>query len=733
MIMKKKLIMAAFVLTALICSVVSPAALYAESPFIPNVPIMPLKNLKPGMVGEVHTVISGTTITKFKVTIVGVVPRKTSPKNLILFKIEDKKINEDGGVAAGMSGSPIYVSGKLIGAIGYSWSFSERSLGLATPIEDMVAALNWPDNIPSFSVSKKINPQPMNLDKILRVTSADALSSDSAVDGVASDDEKTPISDDFVVTPSSSDRIPDGAVTSKDLPVKGKDKESSSDKTALQDRAKDGYVITISEENGKNLKKELQTLFDADLKPLAMPLLVDGMSPRGAEMLRKKLGVPVISLGLSAPSSGNADLNVSLKPGAAIGVALSWGDVQTGGIGTLSAVDSHGRFLAFAHPMMNQGAVAFPLTEAGIIKIIPSMEHSFKLGYMGKIIGLVTQDRPEAIGGQIGKLAPAFSYTVRFHDVDTNKKVTKRFQTVADSFTGPAIASAGILGIIDDQWARGGEGTAIINYKFSGGNLNKGWQRRNIFFSDKDLLKSLMTEFDNLSKIFSLNQFQEIRPFGVDIDVEITRDPRVVFIEKVEIADKKDFYSPGDQVKVDVTMRPWRKQSRIKRMTLIVPQKAVGFCEIVVRGGGIDEPNPESLVSGLRAITNLDDLMKELSAKESNNQILLQINGPKNNELTKNKKISQLSPEDFLDDRLQSEIRNEQVKEGALKIIDTNYYVEGILRKYIKVKNEAAFDEGSLTMPETESSKQERSNSESDSDTDERGEQPEFVFSERVM
>ena len=79
----------------LFCSVTLPAALYAESTFVPNVPIMPLKSLKPGMVGEVHTVLSGTKITKFKVTIVGVVPRKTSPKNLILFKIEDRKSGQN--------------------------------------------------------------------------------------------------------------------------------------------------------------------------------------------------------------------------------------------------------------------------------------------------------------------------------------------------------------------------------------------------------------------------------------------------------------------------------------------------------------------------------------------------------------------------------------------------------------------------------------------------------------
>lgn len=687
--MNKKLLGVLFIMLMLLLFAASSNAAQTAAPFVPNVPIMRLKDVKPGMVGEAHTVLTGTEITKFKVKIVGVIPRKTNPKNLILFKIEDKNINDNGGVAAGMSGSPIYVSGKLIGAIGYSWSFSERSLGLATPIEDMVSAMNWPDKIPSFSVSKKINPNPMRLDRLPKAVSADVASNDAvSKDEDAAETTSSDINDGFKVTPISEDNS----------------SSVSGDKVISSDRHEDGKkknsVITISEENGKNLQKEIDALFDAELKPLAMPLLVDGMSSRATAMLQKKLGVPIIPLGSSLASSGTADLKTQLKPGAAMGVALSWGDVQMGGIGTLSAVDKNGRFLAFAHPMMNQGAVAFPLTEASVVKIIPSMEHSFKLGYMGKIIGLVTQDRAEAIGGQFGRLAPASSYTLRFHDVDTGRKAVKRFQTVADAFTGPAIASAGMVGIIDDQWGRGGEGTAIINYKFAGGNLNKGWERRNIFFSPTDLMSTIMTEFDDLSKIFSLNQFQEISPYGVDVSVEITRDPRVVFIEKIEIADKKEFYAPGDEVKIDITMRPWRKQSRIKRMTLTVPKKAIGFCEIVARGGGIDEPNPESIVTGLRAITNINDLMKELSAKESNNQIVLEINGPENMAALKNKKMSQLSPEDFLDDRLQSEIRIENLKEGSLKIIDTNYYVDGILRKYIKVKGGVGGEEAEAAAAE---------------------------------
>lgn len=88
----------------------------------------------------------------------------------------------------------------------------------------------------------------MDLDKIMRVTSADALSSDSVSADSVSGDEKVPVSDDFAVTSTSSDHKTGGAVSSKDLPVKGKENESSSDKTQPRDSVKDGYVITISEE-----------------------------------------------------------------------------------------------------------------------------------------------------------------------------------------------------------------------------------------------------------------------------------------------------------------------------------------------------------------------------------------------------------------------------------------------------------------------------------------------------
>lgn len=653
-----------------------------NKPFVPADPVLPLSQIKPGMKAEIRTVLHGTKISRFPATLLGIVPRKTSPKNLVLIRVDDPYVRANGGIAAGMSGSPVYVGGKLVGAIGYGWQFSDNNLGLVTPIEEMVKAFNWPDKIPPFGVSVKIPKEP--------------ISADIKPDAKEKKTEE-PVSDDVKEEPASCDFAIEG-ITSADV--------TSGDQCPEEDPATDKGTEETEEPNDETVSDDIKTeptsediakLYDAELVPLGMPILVDGISNRVTEELKKRLGLPLIPLGGASSEGTAAKLNTKPEPGSAIGASLAWGDIQIGGIGTLTALSKEGRFLGFGHPMAGQGAVAYPLTEATILQVIPGMESSFKLGYQGPIIGIITQDRPEAIGGYIGQLAPAISYRVRFNDVDSKKDTVKRFQTVADSFTGPVIGSMGMLGIIDDLWARRGEGTAILKYKFYGGNLPKGWERRNIFFSEQDLMGSLLTEFDNLTELFSLNQFQEIRPFGVELDVEITRDARVVFIEKLEIVDKKDSYSPGEKIELEITLRPWRKRSMIKRIPITVPQNAVGFCEILVRGGGIMEPEQESLATGLRAISSLDDLLKELSIKETNNQIVAEIDGPEARDKESKEKPS---IEDLLDDRLQSEIRAERIKKGAMVIVDTNYYVEGLLRKMIKIKRSDGKEEAGPTPEE---------------------------------
>lgn len=101
-------------------------------------PIMPLAELQRGQTGEGRTVLQAATIETFAFEIIDVLETDGFAGNLILVKVSGAVIERSGGIAAGMSGSPLFVDGKLIGAVAFTTPFADTSFGYATPIEDML-------------------------------------------------------------------------------------------------------------------------------------------------------------------------------------------------------------------------------------------------------------------------------------------------------------------------------------------------------------------------------------------------------------------------------------------------------------------------------------------------------------------------------------------------------------------------------------------------------------------
>src|SRR4030095_7564309 len=102
-------------------------------------------DIRPGMVGVGRTVFAGDTIDEFKVNILGVLHNIVGPsRDLILAKLEGGPLASP-GVIAGMRGSPVYVDGKLIGAVSYSLgSFPKEPFAGITPISEMTSAVDTP-------------------------------------------------------------------------------------------------------------------------------------------------------------------------------------------------------------------------------------------------------------------------------------------------------------------------------------------------------------------------------------------------------------------------------------------------------------------------------------------------------------------------------------------------------------------------------------------------------------
>jgi hypothetical protein len=113
-----------------------PAAVEAGSPDAAPISFLKVDDVRVGMIGAGKTVLKGTELTEFKAEVVGVMRSVSPGRDMILCKLSGARL-EYTGVIAGMSGSPIYVDGKLMGAVAYTWAFNKEPLAGVTPIEQI--------------------------------------------------------------------------------------------------------------------------------------------------------------------------------------------------------------------------------------------------------------------------------------------------------------------------------------------------------------------------------------------------------------------------------------------------------------------------------------------------------------------------------------------------------------------------------------------------------------------
>src|SRR5215813_3140132 len=111
-----------------------------------DTPQMPISEIRPGMVGIGRTVFSGTQVQEFKANILGVIENVIgTQRNLILAKLEGGPLANT-GVIAGMSGSPVYIDGRLVGAVSYALgAFSKEPIAGITPIAEMTDSTTFSD------------------------------------------------------------------------------------------------------------------------------------------------------------------------------------------------------------------------------------------------------------------------------------------------------------------------------------------------------------------------------------------------------------------------------------------------------------------------------------------------------------------------------------------------------------------------------------------------------------
>jgi hypothetical protein len=340
---------------------------------------MPVSQIHRGMKGYGLTVFEGTRPERFDVEVIDVLKNFRPRQDLILIKTKHPRL-EATKVVAGMSGSPIYLDNKMIGAYAYGWSFGSEPVAGVTPIDNMLENLARP-------LPDKIFGWPLK--------------------------------------PPSGDASANAAHAQND---------------AGRFRGK-AYDLN---EHAQALARLRTPTGSSAAMPVATPLLVGGMTNGAISMARDllaPLGMEPLQAGGSGAPDPSAPTHY--EDGGAIGVTLIRGDMSAMGLGTVTRVEGD-KLVAFGHPMMEAGVTALPTAIGKVLWFLASDQRSFKIGMPVRDVGALIQDRQSAIVISQSAKAPVVPLKVTIKGMPGLPSSNWNFEIAHEKFMTPSFVAVAI-------------------------------------------------------------------------------------------------------------------------------------------------------------------------------------------------------------------------------------------------------------------------------------------------
>lgn len=312
-----------------------------------------LNELRPGMKGTAYTVFKGTEPEPFGVEVLGVLRGIPEARQALIIARLSGANAERTGVFAGMSGSPVYVNDKLVGAIAYSFPFSKEPIAGITPIEQMVENFAGPGD------TRRAPP-------------------------VAG-----PVSFTQLVASEWQAGWPEtnagGAITLN--------APASSPLAPLA---------------GQVLQPIATPLFCNGVRPDVLAQLAPQLATYNLHL--------VAGAGGHAPLTPLARYDdKTLTGGRSVSVQLARGDYTFDAAGTVTLRDGE-KIYAFGHPFLRIGAADMPMMENEVVTVVTSVSNSFKLSAPGRLVGVISQDRSSGIFGQLGRAPRMIPVRLNLHN-----------------------------------------------------------------------------------------------------------------------------------------------------------------------------------------------------------------------------------------------------------------------------------------------------------------------------
>ena len=571
-------------------------------------PILPYSEVTAGMQGTAYTVLDPSgEIRTFPVEILGAMEGGKGSQRMIMARTSGAFIEQVGGVLQGMSGSPIYVGDRLVGALSAGLKDLSPYTFFITPIEDMIPLWSMPDtknqtNIDTVDIVKELEERKKAEEKRrLREREKEFAK--------MSREEREAEWRDMIAALNGEKTEAEG-----DQPTE-KNTEAESEAThdeASSDKA-DAHTSTAEEK---------AYFFTRGFNAAGLHYLQDKMSMNGASLL--PLG------GFGADTKLHTRYDATLAGGQPVGVALVYGDFSIGATGTVTAVDGK-KVVAFGHSFMHKGNVNYFMTDADVVGTIAGQSNGVKIANIGSVIGRVNQDRETGIAGVLGTFPTSVPIQIHVKDNALGTEETFGAQIVYDEDFLPILSGSVAYAAMSRVSDSLGSSTARIRFAIRTNAYDGGvFERRNMYYSAADVGQLAVTELLQAMNLIVTNAEQESDVIDVNVDVELNGERQTALL--VSATPDKMTVKPGDTVTFRTKIRPYRKAEETLSIPYQVPKtQPAGTLNLDIRGGGFVPVNPLMMLAqaGLEIpddeekFKSTGDRLREMAEQGENNEIII--------------------------------------------------------------------------------------------------------------
>lgn len=628
-------------------------------------PILPFRDVKGGMTGTAYTVVdSSGEIRSFDVDIVGNMDNGKGSSRMIMARARGPVIEQTGGILQGMSGSPVYVNGRLVGAVAAGIKEMTPYTFFITPIEDMMKLWTMPDTknktrLKTVNMHKVVEERKKQaakekeeenkkaetsgnaiLNRIIDVIhEAEDTSKETKAKQEADEKEQAEKEKAEAAAAKAADKAAakDAAKAKEAADAPAEDAATAEDKAAVDEAAKASTPVkdaaaakTAAATEDKAQAKDEKALTK---QPKAV-MYLSGFSQPGIDFLQKNVpvgrDVTFMPMGVRTEGEGNTLYNASLKPGSAVGVAIVYGDFAVGATGTVTAVDGK-KILGFGHPFLHRGNVNYFMTDATVVGTISGQSNGMKIANIGNIIGRISQDRETGIAGTIGDFPTVVPVKVRIKDTTLGRTDDYGARIAYDEDFLPELSGGIAYAAMTKTSDTLAGSTANVHFTIRTNAAEGGkFERSNMFYNTADVGQIAVGELMQAMSIVCSNTEQESDIVDVQVDVQMENGRKTATL--VSAVPDKATVKPGDLVKFTTTIKPYRRDKETLLIPYRVPVTAPeGPLTLDIRGGGVAPIAQLKLLqqTGLDLIAQEDktattkDKLQGLKRTGRNNEIII--------------------------------------------------------------------------------------------------------------